>query len=287
MADVPLMSNPMTTAGDIIYGGASGAPTRLGIGTAGQVLKVNSGATALEYGDESGSSGGSALFPLIGDPPAFSGSGDTDFRGAANLGNYTAVGSDGAGTIALKTTTTTTNIYQLTDAGLLIQCGHGEVQEFRADYTLPDGQSMIMAGSFTVRQGAGDNAAFALRLNNSNTSSTTGDFISIMLEQDSTSEFCIQGNSSADAAGKEFDTPQWWISPMWLFRIARDNLTYRSWVSMNGGATWTYVDTETFGSALTDVWISVLGSSANQVHMPVACVPFIVEGHGDDAFHPW
>ena len=41
-----LMVNPMTTAGDIIYGGASGAPTRLGIGTDGYVLTVASGAPA-------------------------------------------------------------------------------------------------------------------------------------------------------------------------------------------------------------------------------------------------
>jgi hypothetical protein len=40
------MSNPMTTAGDIIIGGASGAPQRLPIGTAGQILKVSSGAPA-------------------------------------------------------------------------------------------------------------------------------------------------------------------------------------------------------------------------------------------------
>lgn len=54
MADVPLMSNPMTTEGDIIYGGAAGAPTRLAVGTAGQVLKVNSGADGVEWDDESG-----------------------------------------------------------------------------------------------------------------------------------------------------------------------------------------------------------------------------------------
>lgn len=38
------MTNPMTTGGDIIYGGASGVPTRLANGTAGQVLQSN-GAT--------------------------------------------------------------------------------------------------------------------------------------------------------------------------------------------------------------------------------------------------
>lgn len=40
------MSNPMTTAGDIITGGVSGAPQRLPVGTNGQVLKVVAGAPA-------------------------------------------------------------------------------------------------------------------------------------------------------------------------------------------------------------------------------------------------
>ena len=57
------MANPMTTAGDTIYGGASGVPTRLGIGTAGQVLTVNSGATAPEWADPSG--GGTSLWTAI------------------------------------------------------------------------------------------------------------------------------------------------------------------------------------------------------------------------------
>jgi len=35
------MNNPMTTSGDIIYGGSSGSPARLGIGSDGQVLMVN------------------------------------------------------------------------------------------------------------------------------------------------------------------------------------------------------------------------------------------------------
>lgn len=37
------MTNPMTTAGDMIYGGTAGAPTRLPIGTAGQALTVSGG----------------------------------------------------------------------------------------------------------------------------------------------------------------------------------------------------------------------------------------------------
>jgi len=53
------MDNPMTTAGDIIYGGASGTPTRLAGGTEGHVLKM--GATNPEWGAASGISAMSDL----------------------------------------------------------------------------------------------------------------------------------------------------------------------------------------------------------------------------------
>jgi hypothetical protein len=46
----PGLSNPLTTTGDIIYSSSGSTAARLGIGTAGQVLKVNSGATAPEWG---------------------------------------------------------------------------------------------------------------------------------------------------------------------------------------------------------------------------------------------
>ena len=49
------MATAITTAGDLIYGTGSGTFSRLGTGTAGQVLKVNSGATAPEWGTVAGS----------------------------------------------------------------------------------------------------------------------------------------------------------------------------------------------------------------------------------------
>lgn len=44
-----LVGNPMSAAGDLIIGGASGLPTRLAKGTATQVLQMNAGATAPEW----------------------------------------------------------------------------------------------------------------------------------------------------------------------------------------------------------------------------------------------
>jgi hypothetical protein len=48
LADGAIAKSTVTTAGDIIYRNAT-VPTRLGIGTAGQILQVNSGATAPEW----------------------------------------------------------------------------------------------------------------------------------------------------------------------------------------------------------------------------------------------
>jgi hypothetical protein len=58
LADAAIAKSTVTTAGDIIYRDAT-VPVRLGIGTAGQVLKVNAGATAPEWGTVSG--GGKVL----------------------------------------------------------------------------------------------------------------------------------------------------------------------------------------------------------------------------------
>jgi hypothetical protein len=71
-------TNPMTTEGDLIYGGASGVPTRLAGGTAGQLLStdgsagppawINAPAAALTFLDEvitmSGTSGSFAHTPV-------------------------------------------------------------------------------------------------------------------------------------------------------------------------------------------------------------------------------
>jgi hypothetical protein len=52
--DTTGMTNPMTTTGDTIYSSSGSTPARLGIGTAGQVLTVNSGATAPEWAAPAG-----------------------------------------------------------------------------------------------------------------------------------------------------------------------------------------------------------------------------------------
>jgi hypothetical protein len=63
LADAAIPKSLVTTAGDIIYRNAT-VPARLGIGTAGQVLAVNSGATAPEW--KTLAAGGKVLQVVMG-----------------------------------------------------------------------------------------------------------------------------------------------------------------------------------------------------------------------------
>jgi hypothetical protein len=60
LAAAAIATSTLTTAGDIIYRNST-IPTRLGIGTAGQVLTVNSGATAPQWSTPAGGGGGKVL----------------------------------------------------------------------------------------------------------------------------------------------------------------------------------------------------------------------------------
>ncbi len=57
------MANPMTTAGDLIVGASGGTAVRLGVGSALQVLRVNTAGTGLEWAAPSG--GGASFAPVI------------------------------------------------------------------------------------------------------------------------------------------------------------------------------------------------------------------------------
>jgi len=116
--------SPLTTAGDTLYGGTSGAGTRLAIGTAGQVLTVNSGATAPQWSTPTigtvtavsvtsangfaGTSSGGAT-PALTLSTSITGvlKGNGTAISAATAGTDYSAGTSALGTGILKSTTTT------------------------------------------------------------------------------------------------------------------------------------------------------------------------------------
>ena len=113
LAAAAIPKSTVTTAGDVIYATGSGAVTRLGIGTAGQVLTVNSGATAPEWAT---ASSGSAS--VAGKNAAINGAFQIWQRGtsiAFGAGTYTAdrwqgYNSSVVGTASRQATNDTTNL---------------------------------------------------------------------------------------------------------------------------------------------------------------------------------
>jgi hypothetical protein len=62
-ANAAIPKSTVTTAGDLVYGTGSSTVTRLGIGSAGQVLTVNAGATAPSWATPASGSGSSLATP--------------------------------------------------------------------------------------------------------------------------------------------------------------------------------------------------------------------------------
>ena len=105
--------NPMTTAGDIITGGVSGAPQRLGIGSNGQVLSTISGAPA--WAGTVHTSGTNGYYTIAADGTI------TDYVNTGALNNNTPT------TITLPHQITTTVMSAVcTDNGGRVQSGNDQ-----------------------------------------------------------------------------------------------------------------------------------------------------------------
>jgi hypothetical protein len=98
------MTNPMTTGGDIIYGGASGTPTRLANGNAGQLLRSNGTTLAPSWVTPFSNSGAAnELMKSDGTNAVASGLFSTT-NGNLNLGNNSLSGDRTIGTFSSDAT---------------------------------------------------------------------------------------------------------------------------------------------------------------------------------------
>jgi hypothetical protein len=110
------VTNPMTTGGDLIYGGASGVPTRLANGTLNQILKSTGGTTAPAWtsaimGDVQTKT--TTYTALVSDGLILA----SASGGAWTLTWPTAVGNTGK-LLVVKKTDTTTNAITVSGTGL-------------------------------------------------------------------------------------------------------------------------------------------------------------------------
>ncbi|WP_219209442.1 hypothetical protein [Variovorax boronicumulans] len=153
------MANPMTAVGDIIVGGTvtSGvaAPSRLGLGTANQVLKVNSGGTALEYGTLAGT--GDVVGPASSTDntlPRFDGTGGKTLQASGVVISDADAMSGYKGSVNRQTGTTYT--LQASDTGKIVELANASAITLTLPNDLPIGFTCTL-----VQDGAGQVAVTA------------------------------------------------------------------------------------------------------------------------------
>lgn len=219
---------------------------------------------------------------------------DDEFDSTTLDGKWTAV-TGSVGTVDRHEVGTVEKYDLTTRPGwLLMQAGRGGSQDvrLRQDYTLPDGESIILAAGhasgYDGEPGTGiSQDIVALGLNDSDTTEVTGNWIRcyaattsgggirIVFDDDGGSSFATTAsNSSAHLAG------------MIYLRIARSGTNYRGSFSVNGGVTWEPLGTQiAMGVALDNVWINGRNAQVHTSAVPIQAVDWI--RLGTDALDPW
>lgn len=149
------MSNPMTTAGDIIVGGTAGAAERLAIGTAGQVLKVVSGTPA--WAAESGGGGGGGWIQEVNES-------------GASFANFTVGTGTWASDGTVITSTNIANLFRRARTNTKPLLGAGVVYEAELRFpTTGQGTGVDVMGGLLIGTDAVVVGALSIRLDRGST----------------------------------------------------------------------------------------------------------------------
>ena len=144
LAAAAIAKSTVTTAGDIIYRNAT-VPTRLGIGTAGQVLKVNSGATAPEWA--TAVTGASAYGKTLS---AGANKSTTSTSFVAIDSTNLRITATPTGTVAVATCTGFLSNTGVTTTDWRVNCGSGTTYGFQAYNSSYMGTVVLPTNTFVI-----------------------------------------------------------------------------------------------------------------------------------------
>jgi len=212
---------------------------------------------------------------------------DDNFDTGSLDGKWTVV-DGGSGTVDLLATSTT-GIYDLAtrSRSMLAQ---GEVSNallLRQDYTLPDGNSIVLSFSPNIVQDSGisDNEIWCgIGINDSDTNQFGTNTQYIFLDANA-STYIIRHSSANgppfNTLGTTIYTP---IGGKYYVRFLRDGLDYYGFLSTNGSV-WTCLGSRTASSAYNNIWLFVSGNFTGADPVPIQEFHWIRQGgSGQD---PW
>jgi hypothetical protein len=168
----------------------------------------------------------------------------------------------------------------------LLQTHESNKVRLRQDYTLPDGNSIILAVSSAVWNDngvTGNEIQTGIALTADSTNHAPNDAILVLHDTTSTSVsqiLCADGNTTFGTSGNGVI----WGSVTY-FRICRSGTTYYGFYSFDGLA-WSGLGSTTSGVGAYDriwIWHASQGGTFNP--NPISCVKWIRQG--DNSVDPW
>lgn len=283
MTRIDLLTNPMTTAGDIITGDTGGVPQRLAAGSEDDVLTIVSGEPAWS------ASAGSSLPAYITDnlqPDEYPGSPnavDDEFEGGGSLDVKWTVGNDPGG----ADTPNQTDVAGILHIGLLENTGTDNVAAYvRLTQTAPTGTATARYRAkvcMGVSGLAGEDAEFAglgLALIDVSNGISAGVGVQV---NNATTGFAMEWRALKDAAGTlgNMSTASTAVHRPkvgeWAYLELRKTTTsaytssntYEAWVSFNGIA-WFQIGTDSVTFTATPVLGFVCRRPKSQTGTPKA-----------------
>lgn len=243
---------------------------------ADMVPAARGGATVRLFGSQFGAI---RIPSMFGAPTEFDHAFDCDFLG--DIGSWVAAEGSEQAVVMLETSAAVARWDVDTLPGvLLFQLGHAGEVSLRADYTLADGES-VTAGALLpgILTASGDNFRVGIGLNDNDADPDDGEIIHVMVEQDTTQIEPQSIGGGGATGGGELNTLQAVGGQGILFRVIRAGLVYYPFISMGGA--WQPLLPVTATQALTNVWLTAVGPSAGQTHMPIGGWAY-VKFSGDD-----
>jgi hypothetical protein len=207
---------------------------------------------------------------------------DDEFDSGTLDGKWTVV-DGGSGTVGL-TNSSTTGVYDLTtrSGDLLLQYGNGNDVSLRQDYTLPDGNSIIVscdAGVLSDGSIANNQNNLQFSLNDNDTSEDSGNLVTMWIDTDLNSvDILFYDGTTAHDTPANFDP----LRRIYL-RILRSGFDYYGYFSMNGSV-WIPMGIANNGVAFDNIWISTSSTGAVDP-VPFSAVHWIRQG--SNSIDPW
>ena len=210
---------------------------------------------------------------------------DDEFS-SGTLDSKWTVFDGGSGTVDLLATSTT-GIYDLTTRSgmMLIQASNGNELTLRQDYTIPDGNSIIMCCSFGYNQKtdvSNNECLLKIGINSSDTSPTTGVYDIFGCSVFSGIVYMGVWDGSTALQDLHSTMP---IDNRVYMRIARVGLNY-SYFWSTSGTLWIPLGTRTVGSAHNNIWIGNYGMTSG-TDTPIATQAIHWIRLGSNSYSPW